>query len=133
MQIESIYGVKVFKINIFECVVQVDFSLINVGVCIIQVLNDFGGVFEVIVKVVVIEIKLCCIGEEIKKILCCVNVFEQVVIFGIYDDICFICSVFDQCECEVGYIQKKIKVKIEGKNKEVCEVVVVISYGSVVD
>ena len=133
MQIESIYGVKVPKINIPERAAQSHFSPINVGARTIQASNDFGGVLEAIVKVAATETKLRRIGEEIKKTSRRVNALEQVVIPGIHDDIRFIRSVLDQREREAGYTQKKIKAKIEGKNKEAREAAAAASHGSAAD
>lgn len=121
MQIESIYGVKVPKINIPERAQQSNFSPINVGARTIQAATDFNGVLEAIVMVAATETKLRRIGEEIKKTSRRVNALEQVVIPGIQDDIRFIRSVLDQREREAGYTQKKIKAKIDGKNKEARE------------
>lgn len=118
MQIESIYGVKVPKIQIPERDSATHFSPINVGSKTIQTAEDFGGVLEAIVKVAATETKLRRIGEEIKKTSRRVNALEQVVIPGIQDDIRFIRSVLDQREREASYTQKKIKAKIDAKNKE---------------
>ncbi|ACO44901.1 V-type ATP synthase subunit D [Deinococcus deserti] len=118
MQIESIYGVKVPRINIPERTQTTNFSPINVGARTIQAATDFGGVMEAIVKVAATETKLRRIGEEIKKTSRRVNALEQVVIPGIEDDIRFIRSVLDQREREASYTQKKIKAKIEAKAKQ---------------
>ena len=133
MQIESIYGVKVPKINIPERAAQAHFSPINVGARTIQASNDFGGVLEAIVKVAATETKLRRIGEEIKKTSRRVNALEQVVIPGIHDDIRFIRSVLDQREREAGFTQKKIKAKIEAKAKAAREAAAATSHGSAAD
>lgn len=117
MQIDSVYGVKVPRINVPERTQQANFSPINVGARTIQASTDFGGLLEAIVKVAATETKLRRIGEEIKKTSRRVNALEQVVIPGINDDIRFIRSVLDQREREAGFTQKKIKAKIEAKAK----------------
>ena len=118
MQIESIYGVKVPRINIPERPQQVNFSPINVGARTIQAASDFGGVLEAIVKVAATETKLRRIGEEIKKTSRRVNALEQVVIPGIQDDIRFIRGVLDQREREESFRLKKIKAKLEREKEE---------------
>ncbi|MCP2014143.1 V/A-type H+-transporting ATPase subunit D [Deinococcus sp. HSC-46F16] len=118
MQIESIYGVKVPRINIPERQQQVNFSPINVGARTIQAATDFGGVLEAIVKVAATETKLRRIGEEIKKTSRRVNALEQVVIPGIQDDIRFIRGVLDQREREESFRLKKIKAKLEREKEE---------------
>lgn len=133
MQIESIYGVKVPKINIPERAQAVHFSPINVGARTIQAAEDFGGVLEAIVKVAATETKLRRIGEEIKKTSRRVNALEQIVIPGIQDDIRFIRGVLDQREREASYTQKKIKAKIDAKNKEQREAAAATSHGSAAD
>ena len=117
MQIESIYGVKVPRINIPERGQQTNFSPINVGARTIQAATDFGSVLEAIVRVAATETKLRRIGEEIKKTSRRVNALEQVVIPGIQDDIRFIRGVLDQREREASFTQKKIKAKIDAEAK----------------
>ncbi len=112
MQIESIYGVKVPKINIPEQT-RAEFSPINVGSRTIQAASDFQGVMGAVVRVAATETKLRRIGEEIKKTSRRVNALEQVVIPGIQADIRFIRSVLDQREREESFRLKKIKAKLE--------------------
>lgn len=128
MEIESVYGVKVPRINVPERAQAAAFSPINVGARTIQAANDFGGVLEAIVKVAGTETKLRRIGEEIKKTSRRVNALEQVVIPGIEDDIRFIRSVLDQREREAGFTQKKIKAKIDAKAKEARQAAAATSY-----
>ena len=133
MEIESVYGVKVPRINIPERARQANFSPINVGARTIQAATDFGGVMDAIVRVAATETKLRRIGEEIKKTSRRVNALEQVVIPGIEDDIRFIRSVLDQREREAGFTQKKIKAKIEQKAEEAREAAAAQSHGSAAD
>ncbi|MDP9765290.1 V-type ATP synthase subunit D [Deinococcus enclensis] len=133
MEIESVYGVKVPRINIPERARQANFSPINVGARTIQAATDFGGVMDAIVRVAATETKLRRIGEEIKKTSRRVNALEQVVIPGIEDDIRFIRSVLDQREREAGFTQKKIKAKIEQKAEEAREAAAAQSQGSAAD
>ncbi|GAA5437783.1 V-type ATP synthase subunit D [Deinococcus sp. A31D244] len=115
MQIVSIYGVKVPKIEIPERTNTATFSPINVGARTIQAATDFGGVLEAIVKVAATETKLRRIGEEIKKTSRRVNALEQIRIPGIQDDIRFIRGVLDQREREASFTLKKIKAKLEAE------------------
>ena len=133
MEIESVYGVKVPRINIPERARQANFSPINVGARTIQAATDFGGVMDAIVRVAATETKLRRIGEEIKKTSRRVNALEQVVIPGIEDDIRFIRSVLDQREREAGFTQKKIKAQIEQKAEEAREAAAAQSHGSAAD
>lgn len=133
MQIDSVYGVKVPRINIPERTATANFSPINVGARTIQASTDFNGLLEAIVKVAATETKLRRIGEEIKKTSRRVNALEQVVIPGINDDIRFIRSVLDQREREAGFTQKKIKAKIEAKAKAAREAAAAQSHGSAAD
>ncbi|GAA5440701.1 V-type ATP synthase subunit D [Deinococcus caeni] len=115
MQIVSIYGVKVPKIEIPERRNAATFSPINVGARTIQAATDFGGVLEAIVKVAATETKLRRIGEEIKKTSRRVNALEQIRIPGIQEDIRFIRGVLDQREREASFTLKKIKAKLEAE------------------
>ncbi|MFC3862601.1 V-type ATP synthase subunit D [Deinococcus antarcticus] len=133
MQIDSVYGVKVPRINIPERAAAANFSPINVGARTIQASTDFNGLLEAIVKVAATETKLRRIGEEIKKTSRRVNALEQVVIPGIEDDIRFIRSVLDQREREAGFTQKKIKAKIDAKAKAAREAAAATSHGSAAD
>ncbi|MBB5234888.1 V-type ATP synthase subunit D [Deinococcus budaensis] len=115
MQIESIYGVKVPKINLPERARAANFSPINVGARTIQAATEFGGVMDAIVRVAATETKLRRIGEEIKKTSRRVNALEQVLIPSIQDDIRFIRGVLDQRERESSFVLKKIKAKLEAE------------------
>ncbi|AWN22454.1 V-type ATP synthase subunit D [Deinococcus irradiatisoli] len=118
MQIESIYGVKVPKMDIPERSTAAMFSPINVGSRTIQAATDFQTVMAALVKVAATETKLRRIGEEIKKTSRRVNALEQVVIPGVLDDIRFIRGVLDQREREESFRLKKIKAKLEREAAE---------------
>ncbi|UBV42445.1 V-type ATP synthase subunit D [Deinococcus taeanensis] len=133
MQIQSIYGVKVPKINIPERAPNTGFSPINVGARTIQAATDFGGVLEAIVKVAATETKLRRIGEEIKKTSRRVNALEQILIPGIQDDIRFIRSVLDQREREASFTLKKIKAKLEADAQKDREAAQAGNHGSAAD
>jgi len=113
MQIESVYGVKVPRIELPEAKAATNFSPINVGTRTIQAATDFQGVMQALIKVAATETKLRRIGEEIKKTSRRVNALEQVVVPGIQDDIRFIRGVLDQREREESFRLKKIKAKLE--------------------
>ncbi|WP_027482027.1 V-type ATP synthase subunit D [Deinococcus pimensis] len=118
MQIESVYGVKVPRIELPESKGAVTFSPINVGTRTIQAATDFQGVMQALIKVAATETKLRRIGEEIKKTSRRVNALEQVVVPGIQDDIRFIRGVLDQREREESFRLKKIKAKLEREAEE---------------
>ena len=118
MQIESIYGVKVPKIDIPDRGGAATFSPINVGSRTIQAAGDFQTVMSALVKVAATETKLRRIGEEIKKTSRRVNALEQVVIPGVQGDIRFIRGVLDQREREESFRLKKIKAKLEREADE---------------
>ncbi len=113
MQIESIYGVKVPKIEVPDGRREATFSPITVGAHTARAATDFGGVMQAMIRVAGTETKLRRIGEEIKKTSRRVNALEQVVIPGIQDDIRFIRGVLDQREREESFRLKKIKAKLE--------------------
>jgi V/A-type H+/Na+-transporting ATPase subunit D len=115
MQIESVYGVKVPRIELPENQRKASFSPINVGARTMQAANDFQGVVQAIIRVAATETKLRRIGEEIKKTSRRVNALEQVVIPGIKDDMRFIRGVLDQREREESFRLKKIKAKLEAE------------------
>ncbi len=118
MQIESIYGVKVPKMDLPDRSGAASFSPINVGSRTIQAATDFQTVMAALVKVAATETKLRRIGEEIKKTSRRVNALEQVVIPGVLDDIRFIRGVLDQREREESFRLKKIKAKLEREAAE---------------
>ncbi len=113
MQIESVYGVKVPRIELPETGTAANFSPITVGARTIQAATDFQTVMQALIKVAATETKLRRIGEEIKKTSRRVNALEQVVVPGIQDDIRFIRGVLDQREREESFRLKKIKAKLE--------------------
>jgi V/A-type H+/Na+-transporting ATPase subunit D len=113
MQIQSVYGVKVPRIEVPERGDAGSFSPINVGSRTIQAANDFQGVMGAVIKVAATETKLRRIGDEIKKTSRRVNALEQIVIPGIGEDIRFIRGVLDQREREESFRLKKIKAKLE--------------------
>ncbi|PYE51174.1 V-type ATP synthase subunit D [Deinococcus yavapaiensis] len=118
MQIQSVYGVKVPRINLPEAKNSANFSPITVGPRTIQAAEDFQGVMQAIIRVAATETKLRRIGEEIKKTSRRVNALEQVVVPGIQDDIRFIRGVLDQREREESFRLKKIKAKLEREAEE---------------
>lgn len=113
MAIESIYGVKVPRMELPERGKAAGFSPINVGARSLQASSDFQTVMGALVKVAATETKLRRIGEEIKKTSRRVNALEQVVIPGVQQDIRFIRGVLDQRERESSFVLKKIKAKLE--------------------
>jgi len=115
MQVESVYGVKVPKINLPDLRTELAFSPINVGARTLTAASEFQKVMAALIKVAATETKLRRIGEEIKKTSRRVNALEQIVIPGIIDDIRFIRGVLDQREREESFRLKKIKAKLEAE------------------
>ncbi|AFZ67838.1 V-type ATP synthase subunit D [Deinococcus peraridilitoris] len=118
MQIESVYGVKVPRIELPDAKNNASFSPITVGARTIQAAEDFQRVMGAVIRVAATETKLRRIGEEIKKTSRRVNALEQVVVPGIQDDIRFIRGVLDQREREESFRLKKIKAKLEREADE---------------
>ncbi|GGJ41615.1 V-type ATP synthase subunit D [Deinococcus roseus] len=113
LQVESVYGVKVPKIDLPEFSSDVPFSPIGVGARTMTAAQEFQKVLAAIISVAATETKLRRIGEEIKKTSRRVNALEQIVIPGVEDDIRFIRGVLDQREREESFRLKKIKAKLE--------------------
>lgn len=117
IQVESVYGVKVPKIQLPEMKQSSAFSPIAVGGRTMTAANEFQRVMEAIINVAATETKLRRIGEEIKKTSRRVNALEQVVIPGIIEDIRFIRGALDQREREESFRLKKIKAKLANNDK----------------
>jgi V/A-type H+-transporting ATPase subunit D len=118
MQIESVYGVKVPRIELPEAKAATNFSPINVGTRTIQAATDFQGVMQALIKVAATETKLRRIGEEIKKTSRRVNALEQIVIPTINGQIKGIADVLDQRALEEVTTLKRIKAKIDMREAE---------------
>ncbi len=113
IQVESIYGVKVPRIEASEQASGLPFSPIGVGSATLAAVRAFEAVMEALLRVASTETRLRRIGEEIKKTSRRVNALEQVVIPGIREDIRFIRGVLDQREREESFRLKRIKAKLE--------------------
>ena len=133
MQIQSIYGVKVPKIDVPERDTTASFSPITVGTRTVQAAEDFGRVMQALVKVAATETKLRRIGEEIKKTSRRVNALEQIVIPGVKEDIRFIRGVLDQRERESSFVLKKIKAKLEAEAEAAKKPTALGQHGSAAD
>ncbi len=113
LEVESIYGVKIPKIQQPTFSKDLPFSPIGAGARTLEAAAQFQNLVEAIIKVAATENKLRRIGEEIKKTSRRVNALEQIVIPGIQGQIKFITDTLDQRALEEVTTLKRIKAKIE--------------------
>lgn len=113
LEVESIYGVKVPRIQAPEFSRELPFSPIGAGARTLDAAAQFQGVVEALIKVAATENKLRRIGEEIKKTSRRVNALEQIVVPGINEQIKTISSVLDQRALEEVTTLKRIKNNID--------------------
>ncbi len=117
IRIENLFGVKVPSVLPPEFPRELPFSPIGVGARTLDAAQQFRRLTEAIVNVAATETRLRRIGEEIKKTSRRVNALEQLVIPGIAGQIKDIRSVLDQRALEEVTVLKKIKAKLEAREK----------------
>lgn len=118
LEVESIYGVKVPRIQPPRFSRELPFSPIGAGARTLEAAAQFQGVVEALIKVAATENKLRRIGEEIKKTSRRVNALEQIVVPGITEQIKSISSVLDQRALEEVTTLKRIKNNIDQREEE---------------
>jgi V/A-type H+-transporting ATPase subunit D len=94
------------------------FSPVGAGARTLDAAAEFRKLTEAIIQVAATETRLRRIGEEIKKTNRRVNALEQLVIPGIHYEIKSIRSVLDQRALEEVTVLKRIKAKLEAKEKQ---------------
>ncbi len=118
IKVENLFGVKVPQVQPPTFSTEVPFSPVGAGARTLDAASEFRKLTEAIVEVAATETRLRRIGEEIKKTNRRVNALEQLVIPGINAQIRQIRSVLDQRALEEVTVLKRIKAKLEAKEKE---------------
>jgi len=118
IEVENLFGVKVPQVQPPEFSTELPFSPVGAGARTLDAASEFRKLTEAIVRVAATETRLRRIGEEIKKTNRRVNALEQLVIPGIMTEIKSIRSVLDQRALEEVTVLKRIKAKLEAKEKE---------------
>jgi V/A-type H+-transporting ATPase subunit D len=118
IEVENLFGVKVPQVQPPEFSTQLPFSPVGAGARTLDAAAEFRKLTEAIIRVAATETRLRRIGEEIKKTNRRVNALEQLVIPGIMNEIKSIRSVLDQRALEEVTVLKRIKAKLEAKEKE---------------
>lgn len=116
--VENLFGVKVPQVQPPEFDRELPFSPVGAGARTLDAAAEFRKLTEAIIQVAATETRLRRIGEEIKKTNRRVNALEQLVIPGIRYEIKSIRSVLDQRALEEVTVLKRIKAKLEAKEKE---------------
>lgn len=116
--VENLFGVKVPQVQPPEFSRELPFSPVGAGARTLDAAAEFRKLTEAIIRVAATETRLRRIGEEIKKTNRRVNALEQLVIPGIRYEIKTIRSVLDQRALEEVTVLKRIKAKLEAKEKE---------------
>lgn len=118
ISIENLFGVKVPQVQPPEFSDKLPFSPVGAGARTLDAATEFRKLTEAIIQVAATETRLRRIGEEIKKTNRRVNALEQLVIPGIRHQIKDIRSVLDQRALEEVTVLKRIKAKLEAKEKK---------------
>ena len=118
IKMENLFGVKVPQVQPPSFSDDLPFSPINAGARTLDAAREFRKLTEALIKVAATETRLRRIGEEIKKTNRRVNALEQLVIPGINQQIKDIRSVLDQRALEEVTVLKRIKAKLEAREKE---------------
>ncbi|MCC6311309.1 MAG: V-type ATP synthase subunit D [Trueperaceae bacterium] len=117
LKMENIFGVKVPQVQPPTFGDALPFSPVGAGASTLEAARQFRKLVEAITKVAATETRLRRIGEEIKKTNRRVNALEQLVIPGINYEIRSIRSVLDQRALEEVTTLKRIKAKLEAREK----------------
>jgi V/A-type H+-transporting ATPase subunit D len=118
IKVENLFGVKVPQVQAPTFSGELPFSPINAGPNTLEAAAQFRKLTEALIQVAATETRLRRVGEEIKKTSRRVNALEQLVIPGIAQQIKDIRSVLDQRALEEVTVLKRIKAKLEAKEKE---------------
>lgn len=116
--VQNLFGVKVPQVEAPEFSNQLPFSPIGAGARTLDSAVQFRKLTEALIKVAATETRLRKVGEEIKKTSRRVNALEQIVIPGVNAQIRSIRDVLDQRALEEVTVLKRIKEKLEAREKE---------------
>lgn len=115
--VENLFGVKVPQVQPPTFTGAADFSPVGAGARTLDAAAQFRALTEAIIRVAATETRLRRIGEEIKKTSRRVNALEQLVIPNIARQIKDIRSVLEQRALEEVTVLKRIKSKLEAREK----------------
>ncbi len=118
LKMENIFGVKVPLVQPPTFDDSLPFSPIGAGASTLEAAQQFRKMVEAIINVAATETRLRKIGEEIKKTNRRVNALEQLVIPGINYEIRHIQTVLEQRALEEVTVLKRIKAKLDLRDKE---------------
>ena len=117
IKIENLFGVKVPAVQPPEFSDELPYSPVGAGAQTLAAAQQFRALTEALIRVAATETRLRRIGEEIKKTNRRVNALEQLVIPNIQRQIRDIRSVLDQRALEEVTVLKRIKAKLEAREK----------------
>ncbi len=118
IKVQNLFGVKVPQVQPPKFSADLPFSPIGAGARTLDAAAQFRQLTEALINVAATETRLRRIGEEIKKTNRRVNALEQLVIPGVQRQIKDIRSVLDQRALEEVTVLKRIKAKLEARDKE---------------
>jgi V/A-type H+/Na+-transporting ATPase subunit D len=121
IEVENLFGVRVPQVQPPTFGEGVTFSPVGAGARTLEAASQFRALTEALIRVAATETRLRRIGEEIKKTSRRVNALEQLVIPNIARQIKGIRSVLDQRALEEVTVLKRIKSKLEAREREAQE------------
>lgn len=120
IEVRNVWGTKIPEVAVKEVrrgLLERGHNPATTSVRTVESAENFEEVLRAILEVAATEIKLKRIGEEIKKTTRRVNALEQVVIPRILGEIRYITAVLEQRAREDVFRLKRIKHKLEARER----------------
>lgn len=120
IEVRNVWGTKIPEVGVQEVrrtLLERGHNPTTTSARTVESAENFEEVLRAILEVAATEIKLKKIGEEIKKTTRRVNALEQVVIPRIISEIRFITAVLEQRAREDVFRLKRIKHKLEARER----------------
>ncbi|MDQ7844338.1 MAG: V-type ATP synthase subunit D [Armatimonadota bacterium] len=120
IEVRNVWGTKIPEVEVREVrrsLLERGHNPATTSARTVESAANFEEVLRAILEVAATEIKLKKIGEEIKKTTRRVNALEQVVIPRLRGEIRFIASVLEQRAREDVFRLKRIKAKLEARER----------------
>ena len=120
IDIRNVWGTKIPEVSVKEVrrsLLERGHNPTTTSVRTVESAANFEEVLRAILEVAATEVKLKKIGQEIKKTTRRVNALEQVVIPRIMGEIRFITAVLEQRAREDVFRLKRIKAKLEARER----------------
>lgn len=120
IEVRNVWGTKIPEVAVKEVrrtLLERGHNPTSTSLRTVESASNFEDVLHAILEVAATEIKLRKIGEEIKKTTRRVNALEQVVIPRLIGEIRFITAVLEQRAREDVFRLKRIKQKLEAREK----------------